>query len=262
MIDQNLIENIKRYGSFKDTGEGRIKIIKDIGFRMDQKAEYAVISGCVQPEAMPQAFKALYNLLENLKIDYTLLSKEFCCGWLPMGQTAVITKNDPDIVQFREISRGFIAENFRQAETLGVQSIVLFCSACEPNYSNYKKDTKLNVLHYTELLNRYFQGGKLNTEVDYYAGCYRFRRKITDEKLDVEPAVSLLNKINCLKVNYLNNDLCCNKQPNFDELSAALKTKKLITICTGCYHSLTGKLTGRSDYSVEMLPQLLLESIK
>src|SRR3990172_12377652 len=231
MIDQKYTENIKQYGAFKDSGESRLKLLRDdIGFRMDQKAEYVIIGGCVQPEAMPQAFRAFKNLLEHLKINYTLLSKEYCCGWMPIGQPAVMARNEEDIAEYKGLSKGFIAENLRQAEALGAQSIVLFCSACEPNYSNYKKDTTLNIMHYTELLNRYIQNGMLDSGIDYYAGCYRFRRRITDEPLDIEPAAGLLQKIDGLKVNYLNNDLCCFKRPGLEQLTAALKTKKFNTI--------------------------------
>jgi Fe-S oxidoreductase len=263
MIDQKHVENIRQYGAFKDSGEGRLKILKeDIGFRMDQKAEYVIIGGCIQPEAMPQVFQAFKNLLEKLKIDYTFLSKEYCCGWMPIGQMAVMTKNEEDIAKYKELSKGFISENFKQAEALGAKSIVLFCSACEPNYSNYKNATGLNIIPYTELLDRSVQKGRLYAEIDYYAGCYRFRRRITNEPLDTEPAERLLKKIDGLKINRIDSDLCCYKQPDLEKILDGLKTKNLMTLCTGCYHNLKGKLASKGDCQVRMLPELLLESIR
>jgi Fe-S oxidoreductase len=229
---------------------------------MDQKAEYVIIGGCIQPEAMPQVFQAFKSLLEKLKIDYTLLAKEYCCGWMPIGQMAVMTKNEEDIAQYKELSKDFISENFKQAEALGAKSIVIFCSACEPNYSNHKNATGLSIIPYTELLDRFLQKGRLNAEIDYYAGCYRFRRRITDEPLDTEPAERLLKKIDGLKVNKIDSDLCCYKQPDLEEIIGTLKTKNLVTICTGCYHSLKGKLQGKGDSQVKMLPELLLESVR
>jgi Fe-S oxidoreductase len=262
MIDQKYVENIRQYGVFKDLGESRLKILKDIGFRMDQKAEYVIIGGCVQPEAMPQVFQAFKNLLEKLKIDYTLLAKEYCCGWMPIGQMAVMTKNEEDIAQYRELSKDFISENFKQIEALGAKSVVLFCSACEPNYSNQRNATGLNIIPYTELLDRFLQQGRLNAEIDYYAGCYRFRRRITDEPHDMEPAERLLKKIDGLKVNKIDSNLCCYKQPDLEEIMGSLKTKNLITICTGCYHTLKGKLQSKGDFQVNMLPEVLLESVR
>ncbi len=262
MIDQKYVENIRQYGAFKDSGESRLKILKeDIGLRMDQKAEYVVIGGCVQPEAIPEVFRAFKHLLEKLKIDYTFLSKEYCCGWMPIGQMAVMTKNEEDIAKYKELSKGFISENFKQARALGAKSVVLFCSACEPNYSNYKNTTGLNVIPYTELLDRSLQKGKLDTEIDYYAGCYRFRRRITNEPLDMEPAERLLKRMDGLKINKIDSDLCCYRQPDLEKITGALKTKNLITLCTGCYHNLKARLASKGDYQVKMLPEMLLESV-
>ena len=260
MIKEKNVENIKKYGVFKDTGESRLKVLKeDMGFKLDQKADYVLIGGCVQPEILTSVFKSLKNVLDRLQIDYTMLSKEFCCGWMPIGQPAVMSRNEGDIARYREISKDFILENFKQAEALGAKSIVLFCAACEPSYSNYKDATNLEIIPYTELLDRHFDGGKLDLEIDYYAGCFRFRRRITEEPLDIEPTKRLLEKIEGLKVNYLNNDLCCFKAPQLKELTNSLTTNNLITICTGCYQNLKGKLGRKKDCQVRMLPELLLD---
>ncbi len=259
MIDQKVIENIKNYGSFRDSGEGRRKVLRDLGFKLDQKADYVLISGCLQPEALPQVFHALKMLFERLKINYTMLSKEYCCGWVPLGQPAVVSKNETDIAQVKELARGSIVQNYRQAEALGAKSIALFCAPCEPNYSNYREQTSTEVISYTELLNRHFNSGKLNLAIDYYAGCYRFRRRITEQPLDVEPAVRILSKITGLKVNYLDNKLCCYIPPHLEQLTASIKNRVVATICTGCYQSLRRKLGDK--YEVKMLPEILVESL-
>jgi Fe-S oxidoreductase len=263
MIDQEQVENIRRYGAFKDSGESRLKILRDdIGFRMDQKAEYVIIGGCIQPEMMPEVLGSFKNLLENLKINYTMLSKEYCCGWMPIGQMAVMAKNEEDIGKYKELSKGFILENFRQAETLGAKSIVLFCSACEPNYSNHKNATPLEIISYTELLDRALEKGRLNAEIDYYPGCYRFRRRITAEPLDIKSAERLLGKIDGLKINKIDTALCCYKQADLEKIVGTLKTKSLMAVCTGCYHNLKAKLQSEGDYQVKMLPEVLLESLR
>jgi len=260
MIDQKLVESIRAYGSFRDTGEGRRNVLAgDIGFRMDEKAEYVLIGGCLQPEDMPHVFQALKSILDRLQINYTTLSKEYCCGWVPLGQPAVMAKNEEDIASAKELAEEFILENFRQAEALGARSIALFCAACEPNYSNYKQATNLEIISYTELIDRYFKGGKLNAELDYYAGCYRFRRRITTEPLDVEPAARVLNKIDGLKVNHLDSSLCCFIPPHLEQLTASLTTNTVVTICTGCYNSLRKALG--DDYRVKMLPEVVLAAL-
>lgn len=263
MIDDKLVDNIRAYGTYMDSGEGRRRVlVEDIGLRIGEKAEYVIISGCLQPEGMPHVLQALKELLDHFQMDYTLLSKEYCCGWMPLGQPAVMVKNEEDIAKAKELSREFILENFRQAEALGAKSIVLFCAACEPNYANWAGATNLEVISYSELLDRYFDGGRLDLEVDYYAGCYRFRRRITTEPVDVDAAVRVLNKIQRLRVNHLDSKLCCYIQPHLEQLIGSLTTRTLITICTGCYYNLRGKLQEKGDYQVRMLPEVVLEAVR
>ncbi|HIE17912.1 MAG TPA: (Fe-S)-binding protein [Dehalococcoidia bacterium] len=263
MIDTKLVENIENYGICKGTGKERRKLlVDDIGLRVAEKAEYVIVTGCFPPEGMPHVFRAFKRLLDHFQIDYTLLSKEYCCGWMPIGQPAVMAKNEEDIARFKELSKGFIRGNFSQAEALGAKSIVLYCAACEPNYTNCLKDTRLEVISCSELLDRYFTDGKLSLEVDYYPGCYRFRRRITTESVDIEPAVRVLNKIAELKVNYLDANLCCYIPPHLEQLAANLKTNILVNICTGCYNNLRGKLKDKPDLRVKMLPEIVWEAVQ
>lgn len=262
MIDRKVVDNIRAYGTYRDSGEGRSRVLEDIGFRIGETAEYAIVMGCMQPETMPDVLRALKALLEHLRIDYTLLSKEYCCGWMPLGQPAVMARNEEDIAKYKELSGEFLQENFWQAEALGAKTIALFCAACEPSYTNCAGDTSLEIISYSELLDRYFSGGRLEQEVDYYAGCYRFRRRVTTEPVDVEAAERLLNKIDGLRVNHPDSNLCCYIPPHLEQLTGSLTTRNLVTICTGCYHNLRRSLEEKGDYQVRMLPEVLLEAVR
>ena len=232
-----------------------------LGFKIDKKADYVIVTGCFNPEGMPPAFQAFKALLDYLKINYTLLSKEYCCGWMPLGQRAVMDKNQDDISRSKELSREFVQLNFQQAEALGAKAIVRFCAACEPTYTNYAKDTKLELISYSELLDRYFTNGRLEADIDYYAGCYRFRRRITNEPVDLSPSSSLLNKIAGLRVNYLDNNLCCYIPPHLKQLTESFKTTTIVTICSGCYGNIKRTLTGNGKYNVKMQPEILWDSV-
>lgn len=263
MINEMMVEHIRTYGTCRGMGEERQKIlVDDIGFRIGEKAEYALIVGCFQPEGMPHVLRDLKNLLDMFKVDYTLLKKEYCCGWMPLGQPAVMAKNEEDIDRSKKLSREFIKENFRQAEVLGVKAIVLFCGACEPNYTNCREETNLEVISYGELLDRYFTAGKLDSEIDYYAGCYRFRRRITSKPVDVSAAVRVLNRIEGLKVNRLDASLCCYIPPHMEQLIGNLTTNTVVNICSGCYHTLKGKLREKPDIQVKMLPEVVWDSVR
>ena len=261
MINEKLVDNIRSHGTFRDTDEGKRRVLENIGFKTGEKAKYVIITGCAPPESMPHTFRAFKGLLDYFSIDYTLLVKEFCCGWAPIVQPALSTKNEETIAVAKEFVEEFILNNFRQAEALGAESIVLFCVACEPLYTNYAKATNLEIISYYELIDRYFSSGKLNLEVDYYAGCYRFRRRITTEPIDIEPAMRMLAKIEGLKLSHVDNKLCCYIPPHREELISSLTTQTLITICTGCYNELKKNLQGKYSYQVKMLPEVILEAI-
>jgi len=261
MVDEKLVENIRKYGTFRDDGAGRRRVLDDAGFRTGENAEHAIIMGCVQPEAMPHVLRDLKALLDRLEIDYALLPTEYCCGWMPIGQPAVMAKNDEDIARYRELSREFVVENFRQARELGAKSVVLFCGACEPSYTNCADATDLQVISYSELLDRHWKGGKLDATIDYYAGCYRFRRRITSEPVDTGHAVRLLDKVEGLQVNHLDNTRCCYIPPHMEELAASVSNDTVVAICTGCYQNLRRNLAEKPDCRVKMLPEVLLEAV-
>jgi Fe-S oxidoreductase len=261
MINEKAVENIEKYGPCHETGEQKRKILDEIGFPVGQKAEYVIIAGCFQPMGMPHVLKALKNVLDHFKVSYTLLEKEYCCGWMPIGQPAVMSKNDEDIARFKEVSRKLIVKNFEQARKLGAKSIVLFCGACEPNYANAMDLTDLEVISCSELIDRYFKAGKLAAEIDYYAGCYRFRRKVTDKPVDIESAVRVLKKIEGLKVNELDNKFCCYIPVHLEQLLGTVKTGTVVNICTGCYFNLKNAMPKDGDKQAKMLPEVVWESM-
>ena len=261
MINEKAVEHIEQYGPCHETGEQKRKILDGIGFPVGQKADYVIIAGCFQPMSMPHVLKALKNVLDHYKVSYTLLEKEYCCGWMTIGQPAVMSKNEEDIARFKEISRKLIVKNFEQAKSLGAKSIVLFCGACEPNYAHCMDLTNLEVILQSDLIDRYFKGGKLDAEIDYYAGCYRFRRKITDKPVNVESAKRIFNKIEGLKVNDLDTKLCCYIPPHLDQLMGSVKSGTVVNICTGCYFNLSTRMAKDGSKQAKMLPEIVWESM-
>ena len=92
MINGKVVENIRQYGVYKDSGEGRRRVLtQNVGFKMNEKAEYVIIGGCLQPESMPHVFRALKIVFEHLKVDYTFLSKEQNQSFSSVQPTSPIT---------------------------------------------------------------------------------------------------------------------------------------------------------------------------
>lgn len=262
MVNADVVENIDKYGDCRGEGSKKTRIlVDDLGFPIGQKAEYAIITGCFQAESMPHVLKAFKNVLDHYMVSYTLLPKEHCCGWMPLGQPAVMSKNEEAIAEFKHVSRGFISKNAAQAEALGARSIVLFCGACEPHYTNMKGELGLEVISFYELMDRFFTTGRLDGEIDYYAGCYRFRRRLTDKPVDVSPAVRILQRIESLKVNYLDNNKCCYIPAHLEQLLGAVKSASVVNICSGCYYNIAQKLKDGKSARSRMLPEVVWSAI-
>ena len=263
MKEQEIIQNIKTHGVYHDDGENRKRILfEEIGVPADQKADYVLLSGCHQPEGMPQVFKALKGFLEHFGVKYTFLSKEFCCGWLPLLQSTVIAKDKEKLGELRGIAQEFMQDNIRQAEELEAKAVVTVCSACEPNYSELKDATKLEILHYPQFLARFFEGGKLDLEADYYLGCYRFRRMITSKALDVESIDALLTKVDGLKLNRIDSKWCCFVPKHMEEILDSIKNDLIITTCSGCMANLERMTKERKNFKVKLLPEIVWEALR
>ena len=264
MLKQKLIDTIWECGTWRGSAyaKKRRRLLEDMGFRIGEKAEHVIITGCNAPTDVPDAFRAFKNLLDYLKIDHTLLEKAYCCGWGPLGRPAAVAKNEEDRIQARGLSHEFVIENYRQAEALGAKDITVFCAACEPALTNNAEETSLEILSFSDLLDRYYPGGKLDMEIDYYPGCYRFRRRAADKPLDLSAAQRLLNKVEGLKVNHLDSNLCCYIPPHFDQLAGSIKSKTLVTLCVACTTNITQKLKNKGDYKVKMLPEILWEALQ
>ena len=263
MKEQEKIENIKTSGVYHDDGENRKRILfEEIGVPADQEAEYVFLSGCHQPEGMPQVFKALKDLLEHFGVKYTFLSKEFCCGWLPLLQPAVIAKDNEKLSELRGVAQEFMQNNIRQAEELKAKAIVTVCSACEPNYSELKDTTKLEILHYPEFLDRFFEGGKLDLQADYYLGCYRFRRMITKKELDVASMDALLAKVDALKLNRIDSTWCCFVPKHMEKILESINNNLIITTCSGCMANLERMTKEKENFKVKLLPEIVWEALK
>ena len=173
----------------------------------------------------------------------------------------MIAKNEDDIARSKELSREFVVGNFKQAEALGVKAIVLFCAACEPSYANLADETSIPVISYSALLEQFFPGGRLNMAINYYPGCYRFRRRITEHTLDIEPARRLLGKVQGLQVKEPDSNLCCFIPPHMEKLNNSFVNRDIVTICTGCYHNLHRTIKDKEKYHIWMLPEILLQAL-
>lgn len=263
MDQEKAIENIKQYGVCQGKGEKRQQILfKEMGLPEDQRVEYVIISGCIYPEVYPQVFAALKSFLVHFKVDYTFLSKEYCCAWRPLLQPAVRAKDEEKITKLKEISGHFVQQNIEQAKRLGAKALVFICEGCEPFYSSLRETAGLELLYYPQMLARFLKEGKLNTAIDFYPGCRRFRRRLTSTPFDFASAKNTLDKISGLKVNYIDSKACCFIPEQMNEILSNIKTRTIVTTCSGCKQNLEKNLAGKGSYQFKMLPEFVWQALK
>jgi len=271
MDNNDALKKIEDYGLFtgEDGKKSRDSFLVENGFPIDQRADYVILSSCLQPSLMPNAFISFKKLLEYYNVSYTFLSKEYCCGYMPLIYPSILSKDNEEIDKAKILSKRYIERNLECAINFSAKYIVTFCSACYIMYSYYKNITSVNninqkvkIISYVDLIDSFFDKGKLDMSADFYAGCYRAHKKVTSAGIEdfVKRSLSILDKIEGLKLHNLDNTLCCAKAKNFESLTESIKTSNLINICTGCYNN-TKPLAIDKGYNVFMLPEIVLKSL-
>jgi Fe-S oxidoreductase len=262
VLDERLIANIRESGLAQGSAgvDDRAKLLKTMGFRSADKAEYALIAGCFLPSLVPESMKAFRLLLEHYQVDYTLLPKEHCCGNLLLRQAAK-DKRGVELKQADALAREFLEKNLIQARRVAAKRILAFCVGCDLVHARFRNSVPEEILWYPTLLSRLFEGGRLKLEADYYAGCHYYYQRINGSSPDLHSAVDVLNRIEGLRLNLLDSHLCCTRPQQLEPLLGSIKSKIVITPCGGCAMSLEQALRTRGDCHVVMLPEVVWAAI-
>jgi len=263
MLDQKMIANIRDSGTVQGAAkvEKRARLLQqELGFRVADKAEYALMASCFLPSVVPQGMKAFANLLQHFEVDYTLLHKEYCCGELLFRQ-ALSDKSDEELTEAHVLAREFVDNNLRQVREVGASKIITFCVGCDSVYARLKDVIPHEILWYPTLLAQLFRGGKLELQADYYAGCHYYSRRLSPTLPHLDSPLRILEQIKGLQLNHLDHELCCTRPRQAQSLAASIKNKTVITVCGGCAMSLQEALKDRGDCRVVMLSQVIWAAI-
>ena len=258
MLDEKLIANIRESGIAQGAAgvDDRAKLLKNLGFRSADKAEYVLIASCFLPSLVPESMKAFRLLIEHYQVDYTLLPKEHCCGNLLLRQAAR-DKTGDEPRQADALTREFLQNNLLQAREVSAKRIIAFCVGCDLVFSRFRDTVPEELLWYPTLLARLFKGGRLELEADYYAGCHYYYRRINGSLPDLDSAMQVLNRIEGLRLNLLDSRLCCTRPQQLESLLGSIKSKIVITPCGGCAMGLEQALKTRGDRRVVMIPEVV-----
>jgi len=263
MHNENMIARIREAGIVQGAGqvENRNQLLRETcGFRVAESAEYALIAGCFSPYLEPQDMTAFRKLLDHFGVDYTLLPKEYCCGDL-FYLHALGLKQEGDLEQSDEMAREFLDQNLEQARKIGASKILAYCAGCDMVFNRVDDAGAEEFIWHPTLLAQLFQGGKLDLQADYYAGCHGHRRALMGTTPDLDSVLTALNKIDGLELNHLDPELCCMKPDQLDSLASSIEHKTVITPCSGCTISVRKALADKGEYRVTMLSEVMWAAV-
>lgn len=263
MQNEKMIERIRAGGIMQgpdQVGDRNRQLQEVCGFRVAERAEYALVASCFNPYLEPQDMTAFRKLLDHFGVDYSLLPKEYCCGD-PLYLHALDEKHAGDLESADDLAREFLHKNLEQARALGATKIIAYCAGCDLVFTRADPSTPEEILWHPTLLARLFRGGKLELEAHYYAGCHRYRRALLGTTPDLDSVAGALSKIEGLKLDPLDPGLCCMDPEQLEMLTASIKHSTIITPCSGCTLFLRKALAGKGSYRLAMLSEVMWAAI-
>ncbi len=138
------------------------------------------------PESQTHAFgdpETFARILERGGMDFTFLSKEYCCGNY-LYRPAIKAKDEEAMTECRSYSKEFTGLNIEQMKRLGGRRLILFCSPCYPIYKYAFPEE--DIIFYPQALSEVVGDLQWPHEIDYYAGCYKLHRNFADVPMDLK----------------------------------------------------------------------------
>lgn len=252
---EELVKRVEQNESSLMPMEMRLKLIRDImGLKVDQPAEYAIITGC----RSPYTFKHLANfgaLLHYLGTGYTLLSAETCCGESYMK--GVDHKNPEENSAYEAFARQLSGRNIERIRNLGINKIITVCAGCMTRYSHMWGDSGLEILYYPQYLLPRLEGMCLEMEINYYEGCHQYHRT-PKYQIDTKTSKELIGKVKGLTVTKTLPNYCCR---NLAEKIFAASDRPVIVTPTGCCAGILPQKRTVASPVVKQLTEVLCEAL-
>jgi|GEM_PF-1060960 len=252
---KELVKRVEQNESSLMPMEMRLKLIRDImGLRVDEPAEYAIITGC----RSPSTFKHLAyfgSLLHYLGTSYTLLSAETCCGESYIQK--VDHKNPEENAAYEAFARQLSGRNIERIRKLGINKIITVCAGCITRYSHMWGDSGMEILYYPQYLLPRLEGMHLEVEVNYYEGCHQHHRT-PEFQIDTKTSKELIGKVKGLTVTKTLPNYCCR---NLAEKIFAASDRPIIVTPTSCCAGILPQKRTASSPVVKQLTEVLCESL-
>jgi hypothetical protein len=254
LINEQMVEDIRSTGHALEDQPNRVEILASLGLPCDQPAENIVIMGCQNLRLMPSVIQTLARILERGGMDFTFLSKEYCCGNY-LYRPAIQARDEEAMKECRSFSKEFTGLNIEQMKKLGGRRLILFCSPCYPIYKQAFPDE--DIIYFPQALSEVVGDLHWPGEIDYYAGCYKLHRKFADIPMDLKSTNALFDRIEGLSVNRISAPACCYKPEGLAHMIGQVRTDWMVHICTGCYGQAVLNMPKDRPVKILMLPEFI-----
>ena len=254
LINQPMVEHIRATGHPLENQPNRIEIMDSLGLPYDRPAENVVIMGCQNLKLMPSVIQKFARVLERGGMDFTFLSKEYCCGNY-LYRPAIKAKDDGAMAECRTYSKEFAGLNIEQMKKLRGRRLILFCSPCYPIYKYAFPEE--DIVFYPQVLAELVSDLQWPHEIDYYAGCYKLHRNFAKVPMDLKSTNAVFQKIEGLSINRIGAPACCYKPDGLAHMISHVKTGCMVHICTGCYFQAVFNMPKEKQVKILMLPEFI-----
>jgi Fe-S oxidoreductase len=254
LINAEMVERIRATGNPAADLPDRIKIMETLGLPFDRRAENVVIMGCQNLKLMPETIKKFARILNRGGMDYTFLSREYCCGNY-LYRPAIKAKDEAAMTECRSFSKEFAGMNIASAKKLGARRLILLCSPCYPIYKfAYPEE---NIVFYPQSIAEVIGNQAWPGKIDYYAGCYKLHRNLAKVPMDLQSTDTVFEKIDGLSLNWISAPACCFKPEGLAYMIDQVKTDFMVHICTGCYFQAMMNMPKDRKVRIVMLPEFI-----
>jgi Fe-S oxidoreductase len=254
LIDAEMVEMITSTGNTSKNTPDRVKVLEKYGLPYDRKADNVIITGCRVLEGLPHVIEKLTHILDRDGLNYTFLSKEYCCGNY-LYRPAIKARSEEAMAECRSLSKEFIGLNIEKAKELGARRLIIFCSPCYPLYKHAFPEE--DIVFYPQVINEAITTIEWRKKIDYYAGCYKLHKKFAPVPMDLKSTNSVFNKINGLAINRISAPDCCYKPDGLKHMIDNVETDYMVHICTGCYFQAKTNMPADRRVKIMMLPEFV-----
>ena len=254
LLNAQMVEHIRSTGHALEDQPDRVEIMDSLGLPYDRPAENVVIMGCQNLRLMPSVIQTLARVLKRGGMDFTFLSREYCCGNY-LYRPAIKAKDEEAMAECRSYSKEFAGLNIAQMKKLGGRRLILFCSPCYPIYKHAFPEEE--IVFYPQAIAEMIGDLKWPHAIDYYAGCYKLHRSFANVPMDLKSTNAVFDRIAGLSINRIGAPACCYKPEGLDHMISHVKTDCMVHICTGCYFQAVFNMPKDRQVKILMLPEFI-----